>query len=334
MLRKEAEAAERGGKEEDERVPSTPQAEGSGDSAADGAVPEAVLGAKKRAEIAAKLERIRKQMPDELGDLPAIQAALQQEGRVRRNGGDDTVFRHVYCDPLQGLSLGRLVRGQGDLPGRKPFAVTQRLTCKAPGHLMRHPDDSENNATTGGWIDHCPNKKLPRVPSLGAMGYSLRYVEYRYTAWLSFDVDTYLPVLNRPPLAEELYHHPREDNLHLPRTFRAELTNLAPEASLLLESTGSRAPASGGSDTRAHAHKLAASRRDLYGFLYHNASFEHLFHKRLGEQAVLLRELKSGRRVGSTRRKMMQRELVGITHKRVPYGPHPHWELYQQHYYS
>jgi hypothetical protein len=72
----------------------------------------------------------------------------------------------------------------------------------------------------------------------------------------------------------------------------------------------------------------------LYDFLYHNTSFAHLFHSRLGEQSLLLRELKSGKRVGNNRRKTLQKELLGITHKRVPSNPHPHWELHKRHYFA
>ena len=58
------------------------------------------------------------------------------------------------------------------------------------------------------------------------MGYSLRFINYRcarrnsysaprhrrcsphrYTAWLAFDTDSFLPALSAPPLAEELYSH-------------------------------------------------------------------------------------------------------------------------------
>ena len=39
------------------------------------------------------------------------------------------------------------------------------------------------------------------------MGYSLRFIDFRYTAWLHFDTDTFLPFLSEPPLAEELYSH-------------------------------------------------------------------------------------------------------------------------------
>lgn len=273
------------------------------------------------------LVRIQRQLPDELGDLTAIDIALKKEGK---GALVNSTFRHIYCDPLEGISLGSFVRGEPDLLPRKAFGITQRLTCKAPGHLTRYPADSPTNASSGGWIEHCPNKKLPRVPALGTMGYSLRYIDYRYTAWLSFDVDSYLPALNQAPLEEELYYHQPGDNLNLAKAFRAELNNLAPAASSELEMKSKN---DGGGTRTSTAQKLASCRKDLYDYLWFNSSFSHLFHRRLVEQTIMTKEMKSGRRLPSNRKKMLAMDYMGITHKRVPANSRPHRQLYDHHYF-
>jgi hypothetical protein len=282
---------------------------------------------------------------DELGNLTAIEHSLRFESPVTARAGG--IFRHIYCDTLEGTSLARIIRGEekeeGELShsssssSRRPFSITQRMTCKTPGHVVRYPQEADNNVTTGGWIDHCPNKKLPRVPSQGAMGYSLRYVDYRYTAWLHWDADSFLPLLHLPPLAEELYYHDPQDNLHLSRAYKAELTNLAPQAAQRLQQQQQQQQEEGISSSSSslhhHAEQLSRVRLDLYDFLWDHTSFKHLFHNRLLEQAVVLREMKTGRRVDATRRKAMYKDLQGILHGRVG-AELPKNQHRGKHYYS
>ena len=90
-------------------------------------------------------------------------SALKREAPVRNTEGK--VFRHVYCDELDGTSLGPLI-GSGvklspEVTGNSE--VTQRMTCKTPGHARKHPSESQNNVSSVGWIDHCPNKGIPRL---------------------------------------------------------------------------------------------------------------------------------------------------------------------------
>lgn len=117
---------------------------------------------------------------------------------------DKTMIRHQHCDPLDGESLLRVFSSYDSDSGgpssfRKSidFSLTQRLVCKFNG----------NDKDSFTWTDSCPFNQLPRNPAFGAMGYSIRTIDWRYTAWLEFDINTYLPSLDKLPLAEELYDH-------------------------------------------------------------------------------------------------------------------------------
>ena len=100
-----------------------------------------------------------------------------------------------------------------------------------------------------------------RCLCLGLMGYSLRSSHWRYTAWLEFDTNTFLPSLDLPPKAEELYFH--ESNSvgraaqHLGNE---ELVNVV--------------------SSSEYRNVVNYWRKTLYDFLWHNSSFEHLFQKR------------------------------------------------------
>jgi hypothetical protein len=102
---------------------------------------------------------------------------------------------------------------------RKPFdfALTQKMTCKLPGRL-------DNDPYTDGWTDFCPFKKLPRNPPFGAMGYSMRMVDWRYTVrnifalsmWLFADSGSieeipsffFTTVADPRPFRHQSYWHP------------------------------------------------------------------------------------------------------------------------------
>lgn len=178
---------------------------------------------------------------------------LPSEGPIRSAEGK--MFRHLFCDPLDGTSLRSafLLSSKDKFPSssRNSFAVTQRMTCKSPGTSK----ETFLDPWTSGWTDFCPFKKLPRDPAWGAMGYSLRFTNWRYTAWLSFDTNTFLPSLNSTPVAEELYSHSNASMLG-----HRELENLAMK-----------------NEFKAVINDM---RRTLYSFLWNNVSFEHLFQKR------------------------------------------------------
>lgn len=87
------------------------------------------------------------------------------------------------------------------------------------------------------------------------MGYSLRSKDWRYTAWLKFNTDTFLPSLNATPLAEELYSH----GLQSGGTTDFEMSELVNEALNPL-----------------HRKTVKEFRKELFDFLY-NSTHQHLF---------------------------------------------------------
>jgi hypothetical protein len=121
---------------------------------------------------------------------------------------------------------------------------------------------------TPSWTDFCPNRRLPRNPSSGAMGYALRSsTDFKYVAWLELDTNTLLPRLDSSPLAEQLYSlraSPSSTISYL-RGVETELVNLSGQAN--------------------HSDIQASLRRQLYDFLFFNASFAHLYHRRLDDRA-------------------------------------------------
>ena len=152
---------------------------------------------------------------------------MSGEAPVRNS--DMHIFRHQYCDKLDGISLEPIFASfsssstpeyaESGKGGRAlDFAVTQRMTCKLPGSSNNDPYSPE-------WTDFCPFKHIPRNPAYGAMGYSIRTRHWRYTAWLELDTNTFLPSLHIPPMAEELYDH-RGDDLAI-KLGSFELINLA-----------------------------------------------------------------------------------------------------------
>jgi len=194
-------------------------------------------------------------------------AKVPGEGTVRNAEGH--VFRHVYCDALDGSSLASLLKASvefdvGSGRARLPFALSQKMTCKLPGKTTR----ADLDPNTPAWTDFCPNRRLPRNPSSGAMGYALRSsAGWKYVAWLLLDTNTLLPRLDSSPLAEQLYHLRASppSAASSPRGVETELVNLAGQAK--------------------HADTQASLRRQLYDFLFFNASFDHFYHRRLDDRA-------------------------------------------------
>ena len=157
------------------------------------------------------------------------------------------IFRHSHCFDLDGTSLAPAFWLGESFRKDRDFAITQRLTCK-----FRSRD---NDPYTPEWIDFCPFKKVPRDPPFGAMGYAVRSNDWRYIAWLEFNTHSFLPSLNLPPLAEELYDHRGEDA----SIGSGEINNLA--------------------YNNEYSHILLELKVRLYDHLWYNASFEHLFQK-------------------------------------------------------
>ena len=206
-------------------------------------------------------------------------------------------FPHRYCDDLDGVSLAPVLQAAGagkmelipqtpliphmsQIPRRKafPFAVTQKMMCKAAGHLKNFPDKNYNTKNksaksagtqselenelkmkmkmvmvdpelynpemtdvhTAGWSEFCPFKQPPelRNPALGVMGYSLRTRYYRYTAWLVFDTGSLLPFLDRPPLGEELYDHRERDKDVISGPFTSTSTSTSKNKGTLVITSG------------------------------------------------------------------------------------------------
>jgi len=239
-------------------------------------------------------------MPNKQGPREAVKG----ESPVRNQEGH--IFRHIYCDDLDGYSLvhaldavsGVAVATTATSTNKAfPFALTQRMSCKPPRTVA--PLITDTNSS--GWTDYCPFKRLPRDPALGAMGYSMRTEQWRYTAWLELDVNTFLPALNKPPLAEELYDHRNDERIGASRTHKKgnrlgtqELQNLAREPAFALYT---------------HKHRTA-----LYSFLFHNCSFQHLFQLRLSFQG--------------------DDKMLGVLEGRYHNSSRPHHTLYKSHYYE
>ena len=122
------------------------------------------------------------------------------------------------------------------------------------------------------------------------MGYSARYEEWRYILWLEFDTTTFLPSLHLPPLSEELYDH-RNDLKNVSYLGQKETENLA--------------------YNNEFSEILLKLRVELYDYLWHTASFEHLFQKRASV-------------------KDMRSIVMGRGHN----SSHPHHALYHSHHFS
>ena len=240
---------------------------------------------------------------------PAIPAASSErvsgEGRSNKslNFGYNASFilRHAFCDPLDGVSLAPIfssfVKPANSPPlvplissfqKPFPFALTQRMTCKMPGF-------ADNDPLTPSWIDFCPYKKIPRNPPFGSMGYSLRSLNWRYTAWLELDTNSMLPSLHLPPMAEELYDHRPGPLSRTPRT----ATNMNGAGGLGEKETVNLV------HNNEFASILQEMRVTLYDFLWFNSSFQHIYFQRLDSP-----------------------KLKTITHGRFFKSKHPHREQF------
>lgn len=146
------------------------------------------------------------------------------------------------------------------------------------------------------------------------MGYSIRTRNWRYTAWLELDTNSFLPSLHLPPLAEELYDH-RQAHFEI---------NAARASGLALgdayNTSGARNLGLMETINVAYDNEFSIFRSQLrvklYDFLWHNSSFEHLHQKRLDPLA-------------------RNANLLPITLGRSHPGPHPHHLLHPSgHHYA
>jgi hypothetical protein len=146
------------------------------------------------------------------------------------------------------------------------------------------------------------------------MGYSLRSSEWRYTAWLEFDTNTFLPSLHLPPMAEELYKHTPGSSTSSPSTMTsdlgrfggAEMTNLAEQSQYI--------------------DVLNRWRLYLYEYLWNNVSFAHLFQQRADKKRHQpLQNHKHAKKENN-----MRPIVFGRYHKTT----HPHRHLHKEHYFA
>lgn len=137
----------------------------------------------------------------------------------------------IYCVPLQGTSLASVVLGNKDIVPNMPsidknFSLTQQLRCADRSKLRsikhhRAALASSNNPTSSdkeetiakiislrqGLWESCEWRHKDTEVSL--MGYSMRFVNYRYTAYIPYNRvrhEVEVPFMVKP-IIEELYSH-------------------------------------------------------------------------------------------------------------------------------
>ncbi len=279
------------------------------------------------------------------------------------------VFKHHYCDPLDGTSLrpilkalheqradkrhGEVSQLASKLLPIKEFALTQRINCKSAQAVKKIPRTLSSYASAGyhgntrsradriphemvdpnaaHWIDNCPFKvpSAERWPNYGVMGYSLRTQDFRYSAWLLFDVNTYLPLLDTAPLAEELYDH-RGVSSSIVDINHIEKYVLRPVVGTkeLLNLVNSTDEAGFFQRTKRRL-RLA-----LYDFLFFNTTHQHLFQSRVIEQHDILQavnvKLQNG---GAAKHPAPKNAFANIMEHRV-HDPYPQFKLFPHgHFY-
>jgi hypothetical protein len=98
------------------------------------------------------------------------------------------------------------------------FGITQTWRC-APKEYVAKVAEARKAAGASGKYPRESNKWVACDQDLAGqkanaevsvMGYSMRTMHFRYTAWIHFDRKTMLPDLSTPPLDEELYDHRNE----------------------------------------------------------------------------------------------------------------------------
>jgi iduronate 2-sulfatase len=137
--------------------------------------------------------------------------------------------RSKYCSDMDGKSLARHVTGQARSDAQQENswvlpaggAVSQVRRCPLKGDHRRrdrggnfmqsdregHGSVINNDIYHKLWHPLCNSKNRGGVTY---MGYSLRTLNYRYTAWFAYDEATLTPLTDREIVAQELYCHKGE----------------------------------------------------------------------------------------------------------------------------
>lgn len=89
------------------------------------------------------------------------------------------------------------------------FALSQSLRCTMKKHLQFvNGTQRLRKRRISKWKD-CDKTKDPS-DELAVMGYSMRTSQWRYSGWFPYDRPRCVPLLDRPPLFQELYDHQHE----------------------------------------------------------------------------------------------------------------------------
>jgi hypothetical protein len=115
------------------------------------------------------------------------------------------------------------------------------------------------------------------------MGYSLRSLNWRYTAWLEFDTNTFLPSLHVPPLAEELYAHLVTGNSSIVANTRQGPRRLSDSPAYSYSSTLGHNELLNVAYNNEYSDVVQHWRLYLYDYLWFNASHAHFFQRRTAE---------------------------------------------------
>lgn len=99
------------------------------------------------------------------------------------------------------------------------FAISQLIRCanKEQVRLEKELLLNNPNAPRSHFWHDCDRDRNP-PEELPLIGYSMRTLEFRYTAWFHYNRARCIPILDVPPFEEELYDHRREtlsDYTHL-----------------------------------------------------------------------------------------------------------------------
>jgi hypothetical protein len=95
------------------------------------------------------------------------------------------------------------------------FAISQNWRCallkdvKKEEEMFKNIDKNNDYSRKTIWYD-CDKTKKNVSDEMSLMGYSMRTLEFRYTAWFHYNRPLALPLLDTAPYAEELYDHRNE----------------------------------------------------------------------------------------------------------------------------
>jgi hypothetical protein len=106
----------------------------------------------------------------------------------------------------------------------KSFAISQMWKCAKKDRIHLDARSKPLNPGMRMWAD-CDMNNLEIKSELSLMGYSMRTIDFRYTAWIPFNRKTLTPEWQKMLYAEELYDHRREQ---LGDDYIHEMVNVAP----------------------------------------------------------------------------------------------------------